>query len=61
MMLMLMKCKYKCKLNTQGVTVLAHELASLGCKLPGGDHTSWDDVPQFLEGLVSSDSIVTKE
>lgn len=30
---------------------LAHELASIGCKMPSGDHAAWDDVPPFLEGL----------
>jgi hypothetical protein len=40
---------------------LAYELASLGCNSPGGSHTTWVDVPQSVEGLVSSDSVVTEE
>jgi hypothetical protein len=40
---------------------LAHEFASLGCKLPGGVQTTWDIVPQSLEDLVSSDLAVTGE
>ena len=40
---------------------LAHELAAMGCKLPGGTSATWDSVPQSLEGVVSSDSAVTEE
>jgi hypothetical protein len=39
---------------------LAHGLASLGCNLPGGLHATWDNVPQSLEGLVSSDSAMIR-
>jgi hypothetical protein len=40
---------------------LAHEFASLDCKLPGGVQTTWDIVPQSLEDMVSSDLAVTGE
>jgi len=39
---------------------LAHELASIGCKMPSGDRATLDCVPSFLEGLVSSDSAVAE-
>lgn len=40
---------------------LAHELAAMGCKLPGGTSATWDSVPQSIEGVASSDSAVTEE
>jgi len=40
---------------------LAHELAAVGCKLPSSSHAIWDDVPQFLEELVTSDSAGAEE
>ena len=52
-----------CSVNvcSRACNKLAHELASLGYKLPSGDHASWDDVPQLLKGLVSSNYAVTEE
>ena len=40
---------------------LAHEFASLGCKLHGGVQTTWDVVPQSFEDLVPSELAVTGE
>lgn len=37
----------------------AHELASIGYKCSSGFLTAWDFVPQFVEGLVSNDCVVT--
>ena len=51
-----------CSVNvcSRACNKLAHELSSLGYKLPSGDHASWDDVPQLLKGLVSSNYAVTE-
>jgi hypothetical protein len=40
---------------------LTHELAAIGCKLPGSSYAIWDDVPHSLEDLVTSDSAGTEE
>jgi hypothetical protein len=46
---------------------LAHELASIGCKLPSSSHAIWEDVPHFLEesaillGLKSNESSDSKK
>jgi hypothetical protein len=40
---------------------IAHELASIGCKLPSSSQAIWEDVPLFIEELVTSGSAGAKE